>query len=132
MSKDKLWGGRFTQPTDKFVEEFTASIQFDKRLYHQDIRGSIAHARMLGKQEIIPMEDVERIVSAICEAAFAHHAKLAGTSACGGGKSGSSRETVCGDHSAMFSAASRDARPPETSAFVTSQNSAEPGRAPFA
>lgn len=62
MSKDKLWGGRFTQPTDKFVEEFTASIQFDKRLYHQDIRGSIAHARMLGKQGIIPMEDVERIV----------------------------------------------------------------------
>jgi argininosuccinate lyase len=62
MSKDKLWGGRFTQPTDKFVEEFTASIQFDKRLYHQDIRGSIAHARMLGKQGIIPMEDVEKIV----------------------------------------------------------------------
>ena len=62
MSKDKLWGGRFTQPTDKFVEEFTASIQFDKRLYHQDIRGSIAHARMLGKQGIIPLEDVEQIV----------------------------------------------------------------------
>ena len=62
MSKDKLWGGRFTQPTDKFVEEFTASIQFDKRLYHQDIRGSIAHAHMLGKQGIIPMEDVEQIV----------------------------------------------------------------------
>lgn len=62
MSKDKLWGGRFTQPTDKFVEEFTASIDFDKRLYHQDIRGSIAHARMLGKQEIIPLEDVEQIV----------------------------------------------------------------------
>ena len=62
MSKDKLWGGRFTQPTDKFVEEFTASIQFDKRLYHQDIRGSIAHARMLGKQGIIPLEDVESIV----------------------------------------------------------------------
>jgi len=62
MSKDKLWGGRFTQPTDKFVEEFTASIQFDKRLYHQDIRGSIAHARMLGKQGIIPLEDVEKIV----------------------------------------------------------------------
>lgn len=62
MSKDKLWGGRFTQPTDKFVEEFTASIQFDKRLYHQDIRGSVAHARMLGKQGIIPLEDVENIV----------------------------------------------------------------------
>jgi len=62
VSKDKLWGGRFTQPTDKFVEEFTASIGFDKRLYHQDIRGSIAHARMLGKQGIIPISDVETIV----------------------------------------------------------------------
>jgi len=62
MSKDKLWGGRFNQPTDKFVEEFTASIDFDKRLYHQDIRGSIAHARMLGKQGIIQLEDMEQIV----------------------------------------------------------------------
>ncbi|HJV66396.1 MAG TPA: argininosuccinate lyase [Geomonas sp.] len=65
MSKDKLWGGRFTQPTDKFVEEFTASINFDKRLYHQDIRGSIAHATMLGKQGIIPAEDVEAIVTGL-------------------------------------------------------------------
>jgi argininosuccinate lyase len=65
MSKDKLWGGRFTQPTDKFVEEFTASINFDKRLYHQDIRGSIAHATMLGKQGIIPIEDVEAIVTGL-------------------------------------------------------------------
>ena len=62
MTHEKLWGGRFTQPTDKFVEEFTASIDFDKRLYHQDIRGSIAHARMLGKQGIIPMADVDKIV----------------------------------------------------------------------
>ncbi|GFO59152.1 argininosuccinate lyase [Geomonas silvestris] len=67
MSKDKLWGGRFTQPTDKFVEEFTASINFDKRLYHQDIRGSIAHATMLGKQGIIPLEDVELIVKGLKE-----------------------------------------------------------------
>lgn len=67
MSKDKLWGGRFTQPTDKFVEEFTASIEFDKRLYHQDIRGSIAHARMLGKQGIIPMADVEEIIHGLQE-----------------------------------------------------------------
>ena len=67
MTKDKLWGGRFTQPTDKFVEEFTASIDFDKRLYHQDIRGSIAHARMLGKQKIIPMADVERIIHGLQE-----------------------------------------------------------------
>ncbi|MDD2733978.1 MAG: argininosuccinate lyase [Desulfuromonadaceae bacterium] len=65
MSKDKLWGGRFSKPTDKFVEEFTASIQFDKRLYHHDIRGSIAHARMLGKQGIIPLEDVGQIVQGL-------------------------------------------------------------------
>jgi argininosuccinate lyase len=67
MAHEKLWGGRFTQPTDKFVEEFTASIDFDKRLYHQDIRGSIAHARMLGKQGIIPQADVEAIVHELQE-----------------------------------------------------------------
>ena len=71
MSKEchdtKLWGGRFSQPTDKFVEEFTASVDFDRRLYHQDIRGSIAHARMLGKQGIIPIADVERIVHGLQE-----------------------------------------------------------------
>lgn len=63
----KLWGGRFTQPTDKFVEEFTASIEFDKRLYHQDIRGSVAHARMLGRQGIIPQDDVEKIVNGLLD-----------------------------------------------------------------
>jgi argininosuccinate lyase len=67
MSQDKLWGGRFTQPTDKFVEQFTASIEFDKRLYHQDIRGSVAHARMLGRQGIVPQEDVEKIVHGLKE-----------------------------------------------------------------
>ncbi len=67
MSEDKLWGGRFTQPTDKFVEEFTASIEFDKRLYHQDIRGSVAHARMLGRQGIIPQEDVDKIVNGLLD-----------------------------------------------------------------
>ncbi|HET6421523.1 MAG TPA: argininosuccinate lyase [Geobacteraceae bacterium] len=67
MSKDKLWGGRFTQPTDKFVEEFTASIDFDRRLYRHDIRGSIAHARMLGRQGIISPEDVESIVGGLEE-----------------------------------------------------------------
>ncbi len=67
MAKDKLWGGRFAQPTDKFVEEFTASIRFDKRLYHQDIRGSIAHAQMLGKQGIIPPADVAAIVHGLQE-----------------------------------------------------------------
>ncbi|RQW87152.1 MAG: argininosuccinate lyase [Geobacter sp.] len=67
MSKDKLWGGRFSQPTDAFVEEFTASIDFDKRLYRQDIRGSLAHARMLGRQGIIPQADVDAIVSGLEE-----------------------------------------------------------------
>lgn len=67
MPRQKLWGGRFTQPTDKFVEEFTASIDFDKRLYHQDIRGSIAHARMLGKQGIISLDDMEKIVHGLQE-----------------------------------------------------------------
>ena len=65
MAKDKLWGGRFSLPTDVFVEEFTASIDFDKRLYRQDIRGSIAHARMLGKQGIIPQEDMEAIIGGL-------------------------------------------------------------------
>ncbi len=65
MAEDKLWGGRFTQPTDKFVEEFTASIEFDKRLYRHDIRGSIAHARMLGRQGIIPPGDTEAIVGGL-------------------------------------------------------------------
>jgi argininosuccinate lyase len=67
MSKEKLWGGRFSQPTDQFVEEFTASIDFDKRMYRQDIMGSVAHARMLGRQGIIPPGDVELIVSGLQE-----------------------------------------------------------------
>lgn len=61
----KLWGGRFTQPTDKFVEEFTASIEFDQRLYAYDIQGSKAHAQMLGKQEIIAVEEAEQIVAGL-------------------------------------------------------------------
>lgn len=67
MPKDKLWGGRFTQPTDKFVEQFTASIDFDKRLYRHDIQGSIAHARMLGRQEIITREESESIISGLLD-----------------------------------------------------------------
>jgi len=62
---EKLWGGRFNQPTDKFVEEFTASIEFDQRMYRYDIQGSIAHARMLARQGIIPTEDSEKIVAGL-------------------------------------------------------------------
>ncbi len=45
--RKKLWGGRFDQPTDSSVEQFSSSVEFDHRLYRQDIAGSIAHARML-------------------------------------------------------------------------------------
>jgi len=58
----KPWGGRFTKATDESVEAFTASIHFDARLLDYDISGSIAHARMLGKQGIISTEDADMIV----------------------------------------------------------------------
>lgn len=64
---EKPWAGRFTQPTDEFVEEFTASISFDQRLYRYDIRGSIAHARMLARQGIISQDEAERIVFGLNE-----------------------------------------------------------------
>jgi len=62
---EKLWGGRFTQPTDKFVEEFTASIDFDQRMYRYDIQGSMAHARMLGRQEIITVDEAQQICAGL-------------------------------------------------------------------
>ncbi len=61
----KLWAGRFTQPTDAFVEEFTASIAFDQRLYRYDIQGSTAHARMLARQGIISEQDRQIIVAGL-------------------------------------------------------------------
>ncbi|MEJ2491024.1 MAG: argininosuccinate lyase [Desulfuromonadales bacterium] len=64
---DKLWAGRFTQPTDAFVEEFTASIGFDQRLYAYDIQGSIIHARMLARQGIIANSEADAIVAGLNE-----------------------------------------------------------------
>ncbi len=64
MSK-KLWGGRFTQPTDKFVEEFTASIGFEQRLAQYEIQGSKAHAEMLGRQEIITVAEANQIITGL-------------------------------------------------------------------
>lgn len=58
----KLWGGRFAKPTAKVVEEYTASIQFDRKLYRQDIKGSIAHATMLGKVGILTAEERDTII----------------------------------------------------------------------
>lgn len=57
----KLWGGRFTKKTDKLVEEYTASIMFDKELAEEDIQGSLAHVTMLGKCGILPGDDVQKI-----------------------------------------------------------------------
>ena len=62
---DKLWGGRFAAPTDAFVEEFTASVNFDKRLYRQDIRGSIAHANMLVSAGVLTTDERDAIRGAL-------------------------------------------------------------------
>jgi argininosuccinate lyase len=67
MNDVKLWQGRFEQPTDRLVESYTASIQFDQRLYHYDITGSIAHCRMLAKCRIISDDDASRIVEGLGE-----------------------------------------------------------------
>ena len=61
----KLWGGRFSKNTNELVDAFNASIEFDKRLYHEDICGSIAHATMLGRAGIIPQSDAEEIVTGL-------------------------------------------------------------------
>jgi argininosuccinate lyase len=60
--KKKLWGGRFAGGTAESVEAFTASVAVDSRLFRHDIMGSIAHAKMLAKQRIIPARDAQRIV----------------------------------------------------------------------
>ncbi len=63
----KLWGGRFTKSTDSFTDHFHSSISFDKRMYRQDIEGSIAHADMLGEQGVISKEDSELIKKTLLE-----------------------------------------------------------------
>lgn len=61
----QLWGGRFTKATDRKVFDFNASIGFDKKLFAQDVEGSIAHAVMLGKQGIITTEEKDAIVKGL-------------------------------------------------------------------
>ncbi|HTF36122.1 MAG TPA: argininosuccinate lyase [Myxococcota bacterium] len=65
MAREKPWGGRFRQPTDPAVERFSASIHFDRALARYDIRGSIAHARMLGRVGILSAEDAEALVGGL-------------------------------------------------------------------
>ena len=67
MEKQKLWGGRFSKATDSLVDDFNSSIRFDSRMYRQDIKGSIAHAKMLGRCGIIPQEDADLIVKTLFE-----------------------------------------------------------------
>ncbi|PCI46090.1 MAG: argininosuccinate lyase [Moraxellaceae bacterium] len=62
---NKLWGGRFTESTDAFVEAFTASVQFDRRLATHDIAGSIAHAKMLAKVGVITTEESRAIIEGL-------------------------------------------------------------------
>lgn len=59
------WGGRFSEQTDAFVEAFTASVQFDQRMYKQDITGSRAHAKMLNKIGVLSTPDYEAIIAGL-------------------------------------------------------------------
>ncbi len=61
----QLWGGRFTKETDKLVYAFNASIGFDKRLFRQDIEGSLAHVKMLGMQGILTKEETDKITDGL-------------------------------------------------------------------
>jgi argininosuccinate lyase len=61
----KPWGGRFQEPTDAFVERFTASVSFDQRLYHHDINGSLAHAVMLTKVGVLTEDEYQQITGGL-------------------------------------------------------------------
>jgi len=71
MSQDEntnqQWGGRFSEPTDAFVQRFTASIQFDQRLYAHDIQGSIAHATMLATAGVLSVDERDAIINGLNE-----------------------------------------------------------------
>ena len=63
----KLWGGRFSKTTAKILDEFNASIPFDKELYIEDIEGSIAHAKMLSQQKILTEEEAKKIIEGLLQ-----------------------------------------------------------------
>ena len=64
---NQQWGGRFNEPTDAFVARFTASVDFDQRLYRQDIQGSIAHARMLTQVGVLTEDERDEIIKGLGE-----------------------------------------------------------------
>ena len=66
MANDKLWAGRSSKATDREADDFNSSLHFDCRMYKQDIKGSIAHAKMLAKQGIITEEDRDEICAGLC------------------------------------------------------------------
>ncbi len=63
----QLWGGRFTKATDQYVYDFNASIEFDQRLFLQDIKGSIAHTEMLFKQQILTKKEKDNIIEGLSQ-----------------------------------------------------------------
>ncbi|MBW2094537.1 MAG: argininosuccinate lyase [Deltaproteobacteria bacterium] len=63
----KFWGGRFKEETNTLVDQFNASIDFDRRLYEQDIKGSMAHCRMLGEKGILSEDETSTILEALAE-----------------------------------------------------------------
>ncbi len=70
MSEEKTnqqWGGRFNEPTDAFVARFTASVQFDQRMYKQDIEGSVAHAKMLTRVGVLTEAECSAILQGLSE-----------------------------------------------------------------
>ena len=66
-STNSQWGGRFSEAVDTFVEKFTASIEFDQRMYRQDIAGSVAHATMLEKVGVLTPDELEQILTGLKE-----------------------------------------------------------------
>ena len=62
---NQQWGGRFSEATDAFVQRFTASVQFDQRMYKQDIQGSVAHATMLAEAGVLSSEERDAIIQGL-------------------------------------------------------------------
>ncbi len=65
QAENRLWGGRFSESTDAFVQRFTASVEFDQRLYEQDIRGSLAHAQMLESIGVLTSSELSDITDGL-------------------------------------------------------------------
>ncbi|WP_136681465.1 argininosuccinate lyase [Neptunomonas sp. XY-337] len=64
---NQQWGGRFSEPTDEFVARFTASVEFDQRMYRQDIQGSVAHAKMLTEAGVLTEQERDAIIQGLSE-----------------------------------------------------------------